>query len=93
MEGRLPNEWECPLDCGQVKMGIGFGPLDRMLLFVGPLEHAAGVDLLVEALPTLLAAAGNLRLAFVGRRPMHGHLDHRAHRDSASATPSGCWAT
>ena len=57
MEGRLPNEWEAPLDFGHVKMDIGFGPLDRLLLFVGPLEHAAGVDLLVEALPVLLQRA------------------------------------
>src|SRR2546427_2645305 len=29
-------------------------PLDRLLLFVGTLEHATGVDLLLEALPVLL---------------------------------------
>ncbi len=57
MEGRLPNEWEAPLDLGRVKMDVGFGPLDRMILFVGPLEHAAGVDLLVEAAPDDAAAA------------------------------------
>jgi glycosyltransferase involved in cell wall biosynthesis len=78
MEGRLPNEWEQPLDVGQVKMGAGFGPLDRMMIYVGPLEHAAGVDLLVEALPVLLRRWGNLRIAFVGLGPMHGHLLHRA---------------
>ena len=57
MEGRMPNEWETPLDYGQVKMGIGVGPLDRLILFVGSLEHAAGVDLLLEALPVLLRRA------------------------------------
>jgi glycogen(starch) synthase len=78
LEGRLENEWERPLDYGRVKEEIGVGPVDRLLLFVGPLEHAAGVDLLVEALPTLLHRAGNLRLAFVGAGGMHGHLAHRA---------------
>jgi glycogen(starch) synthase len=78
MEGRLPNEWECPLDYGKVKMEIGVGPLDRLLLFVGPLEPAAGPDLLLEALPVLLQRAHNLRLAFVGAGPEHGHLQHRA---------------
>src|SRR5262249_48929363 len=48
MEGRMANEWECPLDFGRVKMDIGFGPLDRLLVFVGPLEHAAGPDILLE---------------------------------------------
>lgn len=80
MEGRLPNEWELPLDPGQVKMGIGFGPLDRLILFVGPLEHAAGVDVLLDAMPTILHRAGNVRLAYVGEGNMHGHLNGRAHQ-------------
>jgi glycosyltransferase involved in cell wall biosynthesis len=80
MEGRLANEWECPLDYGQVKNEIGVGPLDRLLLYVGPLEHAAGVDLLVEAMPVLLRRTSNLRMAFLGTGAMHGHLENRAHQ-------------
>ncbi len=75
VEARLPNEWEAALDFGHVKMSIGFGPLDQMLLFVGPLEHAAGVDLIVEALPTLLSRCPRVRLAFAGEGTMHGHLE------------------
>jgi glycosyltransferase involved in cell wall biosynthesis len=78
MEGRMPNEWEAPLDLGQVKMGVGVGPLDRLVLFVGPLEHAAGVDLLLEAVPVLLQRWPNLRVAYAGCGQMHGHLEHRA---------------
>jgi glycogen(starch) synthase len=78
MEGRLPNEWEAPLDIGHVKMRHGVGPLDRMILFIGPLEHAAGVDLLIEALPTVLRRWGNLRLAYVGNGPMQGGMERRA---------------
>jgi glycogen(starch) synthase len=80
MEGRLPNEWECPLDYGAVKREIGVGPIDRLLLFVGPLEHAAGVDVLLEALPVLLQRYNNLRLAFIGAGPLRGQLQHRAHQ-------------
>ena len=80
MEGRMPNEWEAPLDYGQVKVSIGLGPLDRLLLFVGPLEHSAGVDVLLESLPVLLQRAGNLRVAFVGAGNMYGQLHHRAHQ-------------
>lgn len=79
MEGRLANEWEAPLDTGHVKMAHGVGPLDRMILFIGPLEHAAGVDILLEALPVLLRRWGNLRMAFVGNGPMRGHLERHAH--------------
>jgi glycogen(starch) synthase len=80
MEGRMPNEWEAPLDFGQVKKEIGFGPLDRLILFVGPLEHAAGVDILLEALPVLLQRCGNLRLAYAGAGNLYGHLQHRAYQ-------------
>ena len=80
MEGRMLNEWECPLDYGQVKAEIGVGPLDRLILFVGPLEHAAGVDLLLEALPVLLQRSPNLRLVFAGAGNLHGQLQNRAHQ-------------
>jgi glycosyltransferase involved in cell wall biosynthesis len=80
MEGRLANEWECELDFGQVKREIYVGPVDRLITFVGPLEHGAGPDLLVEAMPTLLSRWPNLRLALVGCGNMHGHLDWRMHQ-------------
>jgi glycosyltransferase involved in cell wall biosynthesis len=78
MEGRMPNEWEAPLDVGHVKMGFGMGPLDRVVLFIGPLEHAAGVDILLEAVPVLLRRWNNVRLAYVGNGPMRGQLEWRA---------------
>lgn len=80
MEGRMANEWELPIDYGQVKGEIGIGPLDRLLLYIGPLDYSAGVDLLVEALPTLLNRSRNVRLAFVGAGTMHGPLEQRAHQ-------------
>ncbi|MBY0522698.1 MAG: DUF4912 domain-containing protein [Gemmataceae bacterium] len=78
MEARLHNEWDCPLDLGEVKQSIGFGPVDRLLVYVGPLEHDAGMDLLIEALPTALRRVGNLRLAMVGVGGMEGGLRHRS---------------
>ena len=80
MEGRLPNEWECSLDYGQVKGEIGVGPLDRLMLFVGPLEYAAGGDLILEALPVLLQRWSNLRVAFAGGGEQYGQLEHEAGR-------------
>jgi glycosyltransferase involved in cell wall biosynthesis len=78
MEGRLPNEWECPLDYGQVKGEIGVGPLDRLMLFIGPLEHAAGSDLIIEALPVVLGRWPNVRVALAGSGEQYGHLERRA---------------
>jgi glycosyltransferase involved in cell wall biosynthesis len=78
MQARLANEWEVPLDPGQVKKEIGLGPFDRLMLFVGPLEHAAGVDLLIEVLPVMLHRTGALRLVYAGAGSMHPHLEQRA---------------
>jgi len=78
MEGRAPNEWDCPLDVGQVKRNINFGPMDRLILFVGPLEYAAGPDLLLDALPTMLQRVPNLRVAFAGAGEQFGPLQQRA---------------
>jgi len=78
LEGRLANEWEMPIDPGKVKMEYGMGPLDRVVLFVGPLEYATGIDILVEALPVSLRRWNNLKLAVVGNGPMQGQLERRA---------------
>jgi glycosyltransferase involved in cell wall biosynthesis len=79
MEARLPNEWELPLDLGQVKMSIGFGPLDQLVVFIGALEHATGPDILLEAIPTLLGRCPKMRVAFVGSGHMYSHLERRMH--------------
>lgn len=78
MEGRPVDEWDAPLDYGVVKAQIGLHPLDRLLLFVGPLESAAGPDLIVDALPTVLSRTPNVRVAFVGCGGMQDHVAHRA---------------
>jgi glycosyltransferase involved in cell wall biosynthesis len=78
MEGMPLDQWTAPLDYGHAKMEVGIGPLDRMLLFVGPMEHSAGVDLLVEALPVVLKRIPNARLAFAGAGYMTGPLGDRA---------------
>jgi 1,4-alpha-glucan branching enzyme len=78
MEGRQPNEWDTPLDLGQVKREINFGPMDRMIVFIGPLEYAAGPDLLIDALPVALQRVPNWRIAFAGAGGMFHSLQHRA---------------
>src|SRR5262249_34891338 len=80
MEARLPSGWQAPLDCREVRRGLGLGPCARLLLFIGPLEHAAGPDLLVEALPAVRSRIPSLRIAFAGAGDMHGALQDRANQ-------------
>ncbi len=92
MEARLPDEWGEPLDFGKVKMSIGFGPLDQLLLFIGPLEHSAGVDLMIEALPTLLALSpgpAGLRRRGFDARPS-GMAGRHTRRLSCRAAAGPC---
>jgi glycosyltransferase involved in cell wall biosynthesis len=49
-----------------------------MIVYIGPLDYAAGVDLLVDALPTLRNRCHAACLAFAGEGPMHGHLEGQA---------------
>ena len=79
MDGQS-SPWDAPLDFGSVKKEAGIGPMDRMVLFVGPLEHAAGPDILIDALPVALQRAPNIRMVFVGMGSLHGHLYHRANQ-------------
>ena len=79
MEGRLPNEWEAPLDFGRVKSEAGLDAFSRLALFAGPLEYATGVDLLLEALPVALGRVPALRLGIVGDGSMYDSLQRRAH--------------
>jgi glycosyltransferase involved in cell wall biosynthesis len=78
MEGRLPNEWECSLDFGQVKKDIGLGPMDRLVVFIGPLDYAAGPDLILDALPVVLQRAPDVRVAFAGSGEQYASLHQRA---------------
>jgi len=79
MEGRLPNEWETPLDFGNTKSQAGLDAFSRLALFVGPLEYPTGVDLLLEALPIVLGRVPALRLGIVGDGAMYEALQRRAH--------------
>lgn len=80
VEGRMPSEWDKPLDLGRVKSDFGVPGGARLLLYVGPLEHHAGVDLLIEALPIILHRHPSTCIGFVGMGNMHDHLLRRAHQ-------------
>lgn len=84
LEGRVASEWDDPIDEGKVKMEMGFGPLDRVLIYIGPLEHESGVDILFDALPTLLHRNGNVRLALIGSGGLWDNLAGRAWNSGAS---------
>ncbi len=84
LDGRVSRDWDLPLDLAQVRSELELEPGERMALFVGPLERAAGIDLLFEALPALLAREPGLRLALVGAGGLAHELVSLARRLNVS---------
>lgn len=67
----IPNGINCGSLDGYIDPGIcrrtyGIGPLDPMVLFVGRLCVQKGPDLLLDAVPGILAARGDAKIVFVG---------------------------
>jgi len=67
--------WIDPAVCRRT---YGIGPMDPMALYVGRLSTQKGPDLLLEAIPEVLAARGDAKFVFVGDGHMRAHLENRA---------------
>ena len=80
-----------PARYGQVKGEIGVGPLDRLILYIGPLEHSAGVDLLVEALPAALTAPATYAWPSSAPAPCTAIWSRRRHQLGVAYLRHACW--
>ena len=67
-----------PPDASDVKRGFGLNPDAPMVLFSGEISHAAGADLLVDALPTVCRNHRTAQFVFAGDGPLKGELEARA---------------
>jgi glycosyltransferase involved in cell wall biosynthesis len=73
----LGPEQEAGRDPGEVKRWFGLRPDASMVLFCGEMSHAAGADLLVEALPTVCRNHGAVQFVFAGEGPLRAELEGR----------------
>ncbi len=58
------------------KIGVSAG--DRLVVFIGPLEHASGPDLVVESMGIVIRRHPGVRVAFVGYGGLAAWLPERA---------------
>ncbi len=72
--GVSPHKWARWLDPGEVKARYGIGPLDPTVLYTGRMAYQKGPDLLLEAVPKVLASHPEAKFIFVGDGDMRGHL-------------------
>jgi glycosyltransferase involved in cell wall biosynthesis len=67
------------LDAGRVKERYGIHPMAPMVLFCGRMSIQKGPDLLVEAVPRILAKRPDARFVFMGEGGMRPECERRAH--------------
>jgi glycosyltransferase involved in cell wall biosynthesis len=68
------------IDPSICRASYGIGPMDPMVLFVGRLAVQKGPDLLLEAIPGVLAMRGDAKIVFVGDGYMREGLEQRANQ-------------
>lgn len=66
-------------DPAETRSRFGVGPMDPMALFVGRMATQKGPDILVEAIPSILAARSDAKFVFVGDGYMKENLIRRVH--------------
>jgi glycogen(starch) synthase len=67
-----------PPDPAAVKRGFNLNPEAPLVLFAGEISHAAGADLLMDALPVVCRHHGTAQFVFAGEGPLKGELEARA---------------
>ena len=72
------NGWYFLQPNGDLYLWDGGGQATGTLIAHLTPDYNQHPELLTEALPTLLGRCGNLRVAFAGGGPMHGHLEYLA---------------
>ena len=70
------------------KRNLGINPEAPVVLFSGEISHAAGADLLLEALLQVCAEHHQVHFLFAGEGPLKGELEGRAHH---AGLGHRCW--
>ncbi|MDN7013490.1 glycosyltransferase family 4 protein [Methanoculleus sp. FWC-SCC3] len=74
-----PDAYRARVDPGEVKKRYGIHPLAPVVLFVGRLTYQKGPDLLMQAIPEILAKRWDVQFLFAGTGDMRGYLEGMAH--------------
>jgi glycosyltransferase involved in cell wall biosynthesis len=75
---KIASEGESSVSPQDLKGSFGLDPGSPVVLFAGEMSHAAGVDLMLDALPSVCAGHGDAQFVFAGDGPLKGELERRA---------------
>jgi len=73
-----PVKHKLKVDPGRVKEKYGIHPLAPVVQFIGRMEYQKGPDLLVQAIPKVLAKRWDVKFVFSGGGLMESYLRHLA---------------
>jgi len=73
------QQFDYPLDAGDIKRQYAIGPLDPTVLFVGRMVVQKGPDILVRAIPYILKYYPHAKFVFAGDGHMRGEVCGLAH--------------
>ena len=70
-----------PSDSSEVRQMFNLNQNAPVVLFAGEISHAAGADLLIDALPTVCGNNGDAQFVFIGEGPLKAELEGRTSQD------------
>jgi glycosyltransferase involved in cell wall biosynthesis len=73
-----PRKHQMKVDPGKVKEKYGVHPLAPTVMYIGRVDHQKGPDLLMDAVPKVLANRWDVKFIFAGDGAMRGYLEQRA---------------
>ncbi|MFH1328595.1 MAG: glycosyltransferase family 4 protein [Candidatus Bathyarchaeota archaeon] len=72
-----PSDYQLKVDPGRIKETLNIHPLAPTVGFIGRLEYQKGPDLLIDAIPKVLAKRGDIKFIFAGQGSMRSYLERR----------------
>jgi len=76
--GIFPEMYSAIIDAGEVKKAYGIHPLAPLVFFIGRMEHQKGPDMLLDAVPEVLAKNWGARFIMAGDGSMKYQLSEKA---------------
>ncbi len=76
--GIFPEAYDANIDAGEVKKAYGIHPFAPLVFFIGRMEYQKGPDMLIEAVPRVLAEHWDARFIMAGEGSMKHQLEARA---------------
>ncbi len=80
--GIFPEVYDAMIDAGEVKKSYGIHPYAPLIFFIGRMEYQKGPDMLIDAIPRVMASKWGAQFIMAGEGSMKYQLEEQARRAS-----------